>query len=370
MTDVRRANRIERLRSVPAISCRQFGWSPSGAQVHLYTLRNSAGLTARIMTYGGILQSLEVPDRDGTSENVTLGFSDVDGYVHDGEPYFGALIGRYANRIAGARFVLDGREFKLTHKRGAACLHGGVRGFDKHVWSADWWRSGDEVSLVLSHRSPAGDQGFPGSLRTEVTYTVTSEPELRIEYRAGTDEPTVLNLTNHAYFNLGGEGSGDVLGHELTIHADRYLPIDSNMIPTGELVAVGGTPMDFRRPRSIGERIADGYDQLVLAHGYDHNFVLNRPEASPLAPAASLLDPRSGRLLEIQTSEPGIQLYVGNLLDGTLVGTSGKRYQRFAGVALETQHFPDSPNQAHFPSTVLRPGETYKSITRLLFSSQ
>jgi len=327
-----------------------------GQPIERYTLRNAAGVCVSILTYGGIIQSLEVPDRDGRLTNVTLGFSSLDGYLA-GSPFFGALIGRFANRIAHGRFALDGVEYQLPINNGPNSLHGGTVGFDKRVWRASVVDDG----LRLTLDSPDGDQGYPGSLHVDVLYSLL-ENDLRIDYRATCDAPTVVNLTNHAYFNLGGEGTGSVEDHVLTLFASRYTPIDASLIPTGSIESVAGTPLDFTTPHAIGERLRDGHEQVVHAQGYDHNFLIDGADGS-LMPAAKVEHPPSGRTLEALTTEPAIQLYVGNLLDATLVGTSGRVYRETDGFTLETQHFPDSPNRPEFPSTVLRPGETFSSTT-------
>ncbi|NIZ89572.1 aldose epimerase family protein [Kineococcus rubinsiae] len=351
-------------RSRPSISAEAWGTAPDGTAVQRYTLRNG-DTTVRILTYGGIVQSLEVPDEDGDVDNVVLGFSDLEGYVANNNPgpYFGALIGRYGNRIAGGKFTLDGVEHQLPLNNGPNSLHGGTDSFDKQVWEATPVKGSREVSLKLRLVSPDGDQGYPGELTTEVTYTLARHRQLSVHYEATTDAPTVVNLTNHTYWNLAGEGSGTIEDHELEIDASRYTPVDSTLIPTGELAPVEGTPMDFRHATPIGERIREPFQQIVYGQGYDHNWVLDRRSEGDLEKAATVHDPDSGRTLEISTTEPGLQFYSGNFLDGTLVGTGGKVYRQGDGLALETQHFPDSPNQPDFPSTVLRPGETYDTTT-------
>jgi aldose 1-epimerase len=337
-----------------------------GEAVDLYTLTNSHCMEVKIITYGGIVQSLSVPDRDGDVTNVALGFDNLQDYVENNSPYFGAIIGRYANRIAGGEFTLDGVTYELPQNNGPNTLHGGLEGFDKKIWDASDFSKGDTVGLVLTYTSPDGEEGFPGTLDVEVTYTLTEHNELRMDYHAITDEPTVVNLTNHSYFNLRGEGTGTIYDHELELNANRYTPVDETLIPTGKLASVAGTPFDFRNPRAIGARIRDDHEQIVIGQGYDHNFVLDRNGAG-LKLAARAEDPDSGRVLEILTTEPGVQFYSGNFLDGTLVGTSGHVYRQSDGFALETQHFPDSPNQPKFPSTVLRPGEEFDSTTVFRF---
>jgi aldose 1-epimerase len=333
-------------------------------------LANENGMSVAILSYGGIVQRIDVPDRDGRVDNVVLGFSTVEEYVRD-SPYFGAITGRYANRIAHGRFTLDGVEHQLAVNSGTNALHGGLKGFDKHVWAAEATDAKNGVALRLSRTSPDGEENFPGTMPVEVTYTLTEANELRIDYRATTDKPTIVNVTNHSYFNLAGEGSGSILGHVLQLNASRYTPIDRAGVPTGEIVAVAGTPMDFTQPIAIGARIRDDFPQLRLGFGYDHNYVLDRsdPDDNGLVVAAIAVDPSSGRRLETRTTEPGVQCYSGNFLPGSYAGTSHRIYRQSDGFALETQHFPDSPNKPNFPSTVLRPGETYRSTTVYAFST-
>jgi len=337
--------------------------SARGETVERYTLTNVRGMRVAILSFGGIVQSIEVPDRHGQLANVALGFADLDNYVTR-NPYFGALIGRFANRLARARFALDGTEYTLDANPGPSSLHGGLDGFDKRVWQV---HGADARRLVLALGSPDGDQGYPGSLSVEVTYSLDDDGALRLDYRATTDRPTVLNLTNHSYFNLAGEGSGSVEDHVLTIHAEGYTPIDATLIPTGAIEPVADTPLDFRRPTPIGERLRAGFEQLVLAQGYDFNFVIDG-QPGVLRPAARVEHPTSGRVLEVLSTEPGLQFYTGNFLDGSLVGPSGRVYRQGDAFTLETQHFPDSPNQPTFPSTVLRPGQTFASTTVYRFS--
>ncbi|HEY0000625.1 MAG TPA: aldose epimerase family protein [Actinoplanes sp.] len=351
--------------SEPSITREPWG-STDDDQVDRYTLANGRGMRAAVVTYGGILQSLEVPDRHGTAANVVLGFEGLEGYLAHPGPYFGALIGRFGNRIAKGRFTLDGTTYQLPTNDGPNCLHGGATGFDRRVWGAAPVREDGDVGLELQLVSPDGDQGFPGTLQVTVRYLLTADNALRIDYEAVTDAPTVVNLTNHSYLNLSGEGGGDVYGHRLRLAASRFTPVDAELIPTGELAPVAGTPLDFRQPVAIGDHIRDDHPQLRHAGGYDHNWVLDRPGPG-LAPAAHVTEPVSGRTLEVLTTEPGVQFYSGNFLDGTFAGTSGRLYRQGDGLALETQHFPDSPNHADFPSAVLRPGSAYRSTTVFRF---
>ena len=333
----------------------------TGETVELFTLRNGQGVTATIMGWGGIVVSLTAPDREGRFADIVLGFDTLEPYLKP-HPYFGALVGRYGNRIAKGEFRLDGNVYHLPKNNGENTLHGGNESFGKKLWSIREVPAADGAALELVYTSPDGEEGFPGTLKTKVTYTLTEASELRIDYEATTDKPTVLNLTNHSYFNLAGPGSGDILGHVLRIDADRFTPVGKGLIPTGEVRSVAGTPFDFRTPTPIGARIDAPDPQLQLGGGYDHNFVLNG-EAGKLRLVVRVSEPRSGRVLEVLTTEPGVQLYTGNFLDGSVVGKGGKAYARRTGFCLETQHFPDSPNQAAFPSTVLRPGATFRSTT-------
>jgi aldose 1-epimerase len=349
----------------PRIERDIFGTTPDGVRIFRYTLTNGRGMRIRIITYGGIIQTIEVPDRRGRTANVALGFNNLTDYLERNSPYFGCITGRYANRIADGRFTLDNVTYQLATNNEENHLHGGDVGFDKRIWQASEIRERDTVGLALRYLSPAGEENYPGALDTTVTYRLTRDNAIRIDYHATTDAATIVNLTNHTYFNLAGEGSGDINDHRLMLNAGRYTPVDATLIPTGALDPVAGTPMDFRRPTAIGERIRNDFEQLVIGRGYDHNYVLDRrdPSFRELELAARVSEPRSGRVLTVRTTEPGIQFYSGNFLDGTLVGTSGRMYRQGDGFALETQHFPDSPNQPRFPSTVLRPGETYRTTT-------
>jgi aldose 1-epimerase len=342
-----------------------FGQTPDGRGVDLYTLTNTNGLRAKITNYGAILVSLEVPDRDGNLADITLGYDNLDDYVKRGA-FFGATVGRYANRIGGAKFVLDGTEYKLAANNGENHLHGGIKGFDKVVWKLDDLKAESNKAVVkMSYISEDGEEGYPGNMACTVTYTLTEDNELKISYEAETDKTTVVNLTNHSYFNLAGQGTGDILGHELMLNADKYTPVDEGLIPTGEIRSVKDSPMDFTLPMSIGSRIKQ------VGDGYDHNYVLNSgPDLSGLALAARAYEPTSGRVMEIYTTEPGVQLYTGNFLDGSLTGKAGKVYKKHYAFCLETQHFPDSPNKPNFPSVVLLPGQKYTTVTVHKFSTR
>jgi aldose 1-epimerase len=338
----------------------EFGKTPDGAAVSLYTLTNKS-VQVRITNYGGRIVSLTTPDRKGARADIVLGFDTLDPYPTS--PFFGALVGRYANRIGGAKFTLDGKEYPLEKNNGANALHGGSHGFDKVVWTAREIPGG----LELTYLSKDAEAGYPGNLKATVVYTLTDKNELKIDYSATTDKPTIINLTNHSYFNLKGAGEGDILGHVLTLHADQYTPVDAGLIPTGELRSVAGTPFDFRKPTAIGARIDDPNDpQIKLGHGYDHNYVLSHKGTS-LGLAAKIEEPTTGRVMEVLTTQPGVQFYTANNLNGTIEGTGGT-YVRRGAFCLETQHFPDTPNQPKFPTAVLRPGETYRTTTVFRFS--
>lgn len=347
-------------RAEARIDKRPFGQLPDGTTVDIYTLKNRNGLQVEITNYGGAVVTIRTPDRRGRMADIALGYAEPSGYVAD-TSYFGALIGRYANRIARGSFRLNGVEYQLARNNDPNHLHGGVRGFNKVVWQAREVVRKDGVALELTYLSKDTEEGYPGNLAVTATYVLSNANELRIEYGATTDKETVVNLTHHSYFNLAGAGAGDVLRHEVKINADRFTPVDETLIPTGELKAVKGTPFDFSRATAIGSRINQADDQLVLGKGYDHNFVLNK-KGQELSLAANVYEPTSGRTLEVWTTEPGMQLYTGNFLDGVR-GKAGKVYNRRGGFCLEAQHFPDSPNKPAFPSTVLKPGERYTQTT-------
>jgi aldose 1-epimerase len=333
-----------------------------GKPIDMFSLTNASGVTVRAITYGGIITSWRVPDRSGSMADIVLGYDDPTGYIKNNSPFFGAIIGRYGNRIGRAQFALDGRTYKLAANDGPNHLHGGKRGFDKVLWDGEAVKNSDGPTVAFTRTSPDGEEGYPGALKVRVTYTLTEKNELIVSYEATTDKPTTVNLTQHSYFNLAGQGTRDILGHELRINADRYTPVDATLIPTGELAPVEGTPFDFRKATAIGARINGEHPQLKFGRGYDHNWVLAR-QAGGLSLAAEVFEAASGRTLQIRTTEPGLQFYAGNFLDGTITGKEGRVYRHRYGFCLETQHFPDSPNQPKFPSTVLRPGETYRSRT-------
>ncbi len=344
------------------VSKQAFGHSSDGTAVDIYSLTDKQ-VEVRIMTYGGIIVSLRTPDRNAKFDDVVLGFDSVDQYIAKNTPYFGALIGRYANRIAHGSFQLDGKTYSTPKNNGDNTLHGGIRGFDKVVWSGKQIPDGVELTYV----SEDGEEGFPGKLTTTVRYTLSGNA-LRIDYSATTDKDTVLNLTNHAYFNLAGQGTGDILGHVVKIDAAQMTPVDAGLIPTGEMKPVAGTPFDFRKPHAVGERIDVNDEQLRLGRGYDHNFVLEH-RAGELKEAAEVYEPTTGRILQVLTDQPGVQLYTGNFLDGTITGKEGRVYKQRYALCLETQHFPDSPNHPKFPTTELKPGEKFHSVTVYKFSA-
>ena len=350
----------------PDIKKQAFGVTQGQQPVELYTLTNASGVEARIMTYGGTVVSLKVPDRQGRLADVVLGYETLEGYLKN-SPYFGAIIGRYGNRIGKGTFSLNGKQYTLSKNNGENTLHGGIKGFGTVVWKAKEVKSKDGVGLELTYLSKDGEEGFPGNLSVTVVYTLTNQNELKIEYSATTDKTTVVNLTNHSYFNLAGEGS--ILKHELMINASRFTPVDAGLIPTGELRSVKGTPMDFTQLAVIGTRIDQQDEQLTFGRGYDHNWVLNNATGK-LALAARAYEPVSGRVMEVLTTEPGLQFYSGNFLDGSITGKGGQVYKQRSGFCLETQHFPDSPNKPGFPSTVLRPGQTYSTATIYKFTAK
>lgn len=348
-----------------SVNLKSYGRTPEGEKVELYTLTNQNGMQVSIATYGATVIDLLVPDRTGALADVSLGFGSIKPYPSH-LFYFGAIIGRFANRIAKGKFVLEGKTFKLAKNDGANTIHGGLKGFDKRVWGAEPLTSG-QPSVRFTLHSPDGQEGYPGNLTVEVTYTLTEKNELHISYQAKTDKPTVLNLTNHVYFNLAGAGNGNVLDHQIKINADRFTPVGKSLIPTGDLKPVEGTPLDLRKSTAIGAHIQEVGGEPV---GYDHNYVLGeRPFARRIL-AAEVYEPKSGRLMKVYTDQPGIQFYTGNFLDGTNIGKGGKVYRQYAGFCLETQHFPDSPNQPKFPTTVLQPGQTYKTSTVYKFSAK
>jgi len=344
------------------MSRESFGTTPEGVAVERYTLTSESGVKIAVLSYGGVIQSVFAPDRAGRLADVTLGYDSLDGYLKD-KSYLGALIGRYANRIRGGRFSLDGRDYTLATNAGTNHLHGGLRGFNRAVWATQPFADGENIGLNLEHLSPDGDEGYPGAVTARVSYTLTPDGAIVIDFFATADAPTPVNLTQHSYFNLAGTGVGDILDHTLELSASRFTPVDASLIPTGELRPVQGTPFDFTTPELVGARIGDDDEQLRLAGGYDHNFVVDHSAESNLALAARLTDPTSGRGLDIHSTEPGIQCYSGNFLDGTVTGKGGVPLRYRSGLALETQHFPNSPNQPDFPSTILRPGAEHRSRT-------
>lgn len=348
-----------------SVSQASFGESPAGVPADLFTLTNANGLIVKITNFGGIITEIHAPDKNGVLTDVNLGFDDIKPYYKDA-PYFGALIGRFGNRIAGGKFTVDGETYQLATNNGHNHLHGGVVGFDKVVWDAATFETTNSVGITLKYLSVDGDQGYPGNLNVTVVYELTNANEILVKYHAVTDKPTPINLTQHAYFNLAGKG-GDILNHEVMINADRFTAINDEAIPTGELPLVENTPFDFRSPHLVGERINSDHEQLKNGNGYDHNFVLNKTHEKELSLAARVHEKNSGRVLEVFTQEPGIQFYTGNWMDGSLIG-KGWNYTRRCGLCLEPQHFPDSPNQPNFPNTILRPGEEYTSVMSYKFS--
>lgn len=342
-----------------------WGKTAAGEEVKLFTLRNAHGMEARITNWGGYIVALKVADKKGRFDDVVLGFDSLDGYLAK-NPFFGCITGRYANRIGGAKFQIDGAEYQVTPNSGKHQLHGGKEGFDKKLWAATPIQTGNDIGVKLTYTSADGEEGFPGTLQCTVTYRLSPDNGLQIDYKATTDKPTVLNLTNHAYFNLAGEGSGDILGHELTIPTDQITATDDDLIPTGEIVSIKGTPLDFTTPHTIGERIGADFKPLIQGIGYDHNYVLS---GSGMKLAAIVKEPKSGRVMTVRTTEPGVQLYTGNHLNG-VNGKGGHIYAKRNGLCLETQHYPDSPNHPNFPSVILRPGETFESTTIYQFSAE
>lgn len=338
-----------------------------GRPVILYKLKNSNGVEVHAMNYGGIIQAIRVPDRNGNFADIVLGHDTAEGYMPN-PPYIGAVVGRYANRIANGTFTLDGKTYNLPKNDGPNTLHGGTaRTFDKVMWESQPLK--DKTGVAFEFLSKDGDDGFPGNVKVRVTYTLTEANELVIDYQATTDKATPINVSQHSYFNLKSEGNGDILDHEIMINADKFTPVDKNLIPTGELRPVKGTPLDFTKSTKIGTRIDDNYDQLVLGHGYDHNFVINR-KGPGMTLAARVYEPTTGRVLEVSTTQPAVQFYTGNFLDGTVTGKEGHVYKRRYGLCLETQHYPDSPNHPDFPNTILKPGETFHQVTAFKFSAK
>lgn len=348
------------------VSRAPFGQLPDGRAVELFTLTNAHGIEVRAMTYGAIITAIRTPDRTGTPADIALGFDSLGGYL-GGSPYFGAIVGRYANRIAGGRFTLDGVGYQLARNNGPNTLHGGARGFDKVLWKGEPFEAGSTVGVRLRYDSPDGEEGYPGAVAVQVTYTLNDADELIVDYEASTTKATPINLSQHTYWNLHGDGR-DILDHVLTLNAAAFTPVDSTLIPTGQIAPVAGTPFDFRRATPIGARINDQDEQLRFGRGYDHNWVIDRDRPGTFVHAARLEDPVSGRRLDISTTEPGLQFYSGNFLDGSIKGKGGRVYGHRTGLCLETQHYPDSPNHANFPSTILRPGQRYQSRTVFAFT--
>ena len=342
-----------------------FGRTADGGYAEAYTLTNAHGIVVKFTNYGGIITSIRTPDRAGKFDDIVLGYDSLSGYLRS-SPYFGAIVGRYGNRIAGGKFTLDGQTYTLAVNNGPNSLHGGLRGFDKVLWDATPFRNASGSGFTLDYTSKDMEEGYPGKLVTRVTYTLTDDDKLIVDYQATTDKATPVNLTQHTYWNLAGDGSRDILGHELTVYADSMTPVDTTLIPTGVIAPVAGTPFDFRTSTAIGARIEQRDNQQIrFGGGYDHNFVLDRAgkAADALVHAARVVEPTTGRTLDVYTTEPGIQFYSGNFLDGSITGKAGHVYRHRYGLALETQHYPDSPNHANFPSTIVRPGQTYRSRT-------
>jgi aldose 1-epimerase len=350
------------------ISKKEHGQNADGKTVYLYTLTNAAGMTVSVMTHGAALVNLFVKDRNGNPADVTLGYDSIDGYLVK-SAYFGAVCGRFGNRIANGRFTLDGKEYQLNINRPPYHLHGGLRGFDKVLWTAAEIKDSDSPSIQLTYFSPDGDENYPGSLTASITYTLHADNSLELAYSATTDRRTIINLTNHAYFNLRGHGEGTILDHELQINADRYIPIDDALIPTGKILPVQGTPHDFRKSKPIGRDIEADFDQLRFGAGYDQTWVINKKK-NEMTLCGKVYEPRSGRTMTVSTTEPGLHFYSGNFLDGSIIGKQGKPYLYRSAICLETQHYPDSPNQPGFPSVVLSPGETFTSRTVYAFGCE
>lgn len=366
--DAREGMMMQKGKSEMSIKKQAFGTTKDGKAADLYTLTNANGVSADITNYGGIVVRLLVPDRDGKLADVVLGYDKLTDYIK-ATPYFGALVGRYGNRIAKGRFTLDGVEYKLATNNMGNALHGGLKGFDKVVWNAEPFQTADAVGLKLTYLSKDGEEGYPGNLNCTVRYSLTNDNELKIEYEATTDKATPVNLTNHSYWSLAGQGSRNILDHELMLNADRFVPVDSTLIPRGKLEPVKGTPMDFTSPTAIGARVNQDFEQLKLGKGYDHCWVLNKNDAD-MSLAAKVYEPTTGRVMEVLTTEPAVQFYCGNFLDGSNVGKGGKVYKHRYGFCLETEHYPDSPNKPQFPSTILKPGETYKTTTIYKFTAR
>lgn len=358
---------LAKAESAGKIDSQPFGTTRDGTPVSIYSLKNANGLEARITNYGGIVVSLLVPDKNGKFDDIVLGYGTLDEYLKD-SPYFGALIGRYGNRIAGGRFSLDGNQYRLAVNNGPNALHGGLKGFDKVVWNAKPFVSKEGPALELNYVSPDGEEGYPGTLKVTAVYTLTNKNELKLVYHAETNKKTIVNLTNHSYFNLAGEGSGDILSHQVMINANSFTPVDATLIPTGKIQPVKGTPFDFTKATAIGSRIKDNDEQLKFANGYDHNWVIQKAPGA-LEIIARVVEPRSGRVLEVLSTEPGLQFYSGNFLDGSNIGKGGHKYNFRDAFCMEPQHFPDSPNKRQFPSVVLRPGRHYSNTIIYRFST-